>query len=71
MSRSRAAKAMLKLKLKKAPIPEWGAAELGVGEGARRMRQVALEALPPRQVETRDVDAGSEAALAALLRDIR
>jgi electron transfer flavoprotein beta subunit len=67
----RAAKAMLKLKLKKAPIPEWSAEELGVGGEIRRMRLVALEALPPRQVETRDVDAGSEAALAALLRDIR
>lgn len=67
----RAAKAMLKLKLKKAPIPEWSAAELGLAGEPRRMRLAGLTALPQRNVETHDVDAGSEAALAALLRDIR
>jgi len=66
----RAAKAMLKLKLKKAPIPEWTASELGVCD-ATRVRVAALRALPTRQVETRDVDPGSEAALKAMLQDIR
>lgn len=67
----RAAKAMLKLKLKKAPIPEWSAAELGLNGELRRMRLVGLSALPQRSVETRDVDASSEAALRAMLQDIR
>ena len=67
----RAAKAMLKLKLKKAPIPEWSAAELGVGAQAVRVRLATLTALPPRRVETRDVDATSEAALRAMLQEIR
>ena len=67
----RAAKAMLKLKLKKAPIPEWSAAELGLAGGLSRVRQAGLTALPPRSVETRDVDPQSEAALKAMLQDIR
>lgn len=66
----RAAKAMLKLKLKKAPIAEWTATDLGV-DPAPRVRVAALRALPKRQVETRDVDPGNEAALKAMLQDIR
>jgi electron transfer flavoprotein beta subunit len=69
----RSAKAMLKLKLKKAPIPEWSAAELGLGDGSglARVRLAGLTALPMRQVETREVDPEDEAALRAMLQEIR
>lgn len=68
----RAAKAMLKLKLKKTPIPEWTAAELGLDAAALpRVRRTGLVAVPPRQVETKDVDPNDEAALRAMLQDIQ
>ena len=68
----RAAKAMLKLKLKKAPIPEWTAAELGVDAAAAgRVRLAALASVPSRQVATKDVDPTDEAALRAMLQDIQ
>lgn len=69
----RPAKAMLKLKLKKAPIPEWTAADLGLGDGGglSRVRLAGLAPLPQRRVATRDVDPQDEAALRAMLQEIR
>jgi electron transfer flavoprotein beta subunit len=68
----RAAKAMLKLKLKKTPIPEWTAAELGVDLAqALKVRVERLEAVPPKTVASREVDPQDEAALRAMLQDIQ
>ncbi len=65
----RSAKAMLKLKLKKAAIPASTPAELGVEDpsAARTTAVAALEAIPPRVVESRAVDAEDEAALKGML----
>jgi electron transfer flavoprotein beta subunit len=68
----RAVKAMLKLKLKKTPIPEWTPADLGVADVAA-LRQVALagyEPVPVRTVATKDVDPENQAALKAMLQDL-
>ncbi|MCX7817942.1 MAG: electron transfer flavoprotein beta subunit/FixA family protein [Kiritimatiellae bacterium] len=69
----RPAKAMLKLKLKKAEIPCWTAAELGSGDpaAARTTRRLRREPVPPRTIETRTVDPENEAELRAMLDAVR
>ena len=69
----RSAKAMLKLKLKKAPIPEWSAADVGVADaaGAVKVRVAGRQPVPQRVVNTRVVDVENEAALKAMLQEIR
>ncbi len=65
----RSAKAMLKLKLKKAPIEEWSEADLGLSLG-KKVKVARMTAIPPRKVETVEVDPENEAALKAMLQDI-
>ena len=68
----RSAKAMLKLKLKKADIPTRSPADLGVADpsAAVRTRTAAREAIPARVVESRGVDPEDESALKAMLDDV-
>ncbi len=66
----RSAKAMLKLKMKKAPIPEWTAAELGVELSGAKIVVAGFEAIPRRQIDTKDVDPESGAALKAMLDEV-
>ncbi len=68
----RSAKAMLKLKMKKQPIEEWAAADLGLADLATKVttRVVTHEAVPPRQVDSITVDPENEAELKNMLQDI-
>ncbi len=69
----RSAKAMLKLKMKKAPIPELSPADAGVADPAARVRTRAVknEAIPPRVIESRQVDPEDASALQAMLDELR
>jgi electron transfer flavoprotein beta subunit len=68
----RSAKAMLKLKKKKVPIPEWTPEELGLDAGSLcRIRLASSAIIPPRDVESQDVDPENEAALKAMLQAIQ
>ncbi len=69
----RPAKAMLKLKLKKAEVPVWTPAELGIPDPAARCvtRRRRREPVPPRVIETRTVDPENEAELRAMLDSVR
>lgn len=68
----RSAKAMLKLKHKKTPIPSWSAADLGVDVAALKTTEIAgYENIPQRVIESKSVDAKDEAALRAMLAEIR
>jgi len=69
----RSAKAMLKLKLKKAPIPTWTTADLGVGEvtSQRTTMRVRYEAVPQRIIESKKVDAENETELKGMLGEVR
>jgi electron transfer flavoprotein beta subunit len=66
----RSAKAMLKLKLKKAEIPEWTAASLGLNTRAAQVALSGYAAVPQRQIETKTVDPENAAALKAMLADV-
>lgn len=65
----RSAKAMLKLKMKKAEIPRWTPADLGVDDpaGARTTAAVRRETVPARVIESRAVDPENEAELRGML----
>ena len=65
----RPAKAMLKLKMKKVDIPAVSPADAGVADPAAAMatRTAKREAIPPRVVESREVDPENEAALQGML----
>jgi electron transfer flavoprotein beta subunit len=65
----RSAKAMLKLKLKKAPIPVVSATDAGAA-AARTTEVLKMEAIPPRAIESRPVDPENEAELRAMLNDV-
>jgi len=69
----RPAKAMLKLKLKKAEVPLWTPADLSMSDLAplRATRRVRREAVPPRVIETRTVDPENESELRAMLDSVR
>lgn len=69
----RPAKAMLKLKLKKAEVPIWTPAELGVADLSSlcTTRQLRREPVPPRTIETQTVDPENEAELLAMLEAVR
>lgn len=66
----RSAKAMLKLKLKKAPVPEWTAADLGLAGLASKVQVAGRQVVPARQVQTRSVDPTSAGELKAMLQDV-
>ena len=68
----RSAKAMLKLKMKKADIPVVGVAEAGLAnpEEAVQTRVAAMESIPPRFIESRDVDPEDPAALKAMMDEL-
>ena len=68
----RSAKAMLKLKMKKKPIEEWSAADLGITDLAAGITTsvVTHEAVPPREVDSTTVDPENEAELKTMLQDI-
>ncbi len=69
----RSAKAMLKLKMKKAEIPEWTCENLGLDDAAAlaKVHISGREAVPQRVIETKDVDPEDEAALKAMLQEIQ
>lgn len=66
----RNAKAMLKLKMKKKPIPEWTCADLGLDALNAKVKLSAYEGVPTPEIETRDVDPEDAAALKAMLQEI-
>lgn len=66
----RSAKAMLKLKLKKAEVPEWTAASLGLNGLAAKVTLTGYVAVPQRQIKTRQVDPEDAGALKAMLADV-
>jgi electron transfer flavoprotein beta subunit len=68
----RSAKAMLKLKMKKAPIDARSAADLGVADpaGLVTTRLAGMEGMEQRLVESRVVDTEDEAALQGMLDDV-
>ncbi len=65
----RPAKAMLKLKMKKADVPVVSPADAGAADPAAlvAMKVAKMEAIPPRVVESQQVDPESEAALKGML----
>jgi electron transfer flavoprotein alpha/beta subunit len=65
----RPAKAMLKLKMKKADVPVVSPADAGAADPAAlvAMKVARMEAIPPRVVESQQVDPESEAALKGML----
>ena len=69
----RPAKAMLKLKMKKAEIPSMDAAAAGVPDvaAARRTVVVRRESIPPRTIVSKTVDAEDLAALQAMMDEAR
>jgi len=69
----RSAKAMPKLKMKKAPIAEWSCEELGIGDPAdlRRIEVSGYAPVAQKEVDTVDVDPEDEDALRNMLRDIQ
>ncbi len=68
----RPAKAMLKLKMKKVPIPAAAPSELGVADPMALVttRVARREAVPARVIESRTVDAGDTAALKAMMAEV-
>lgn len=68
----RSAKAMLKLKMKKAAIPTATPADLGVSDPAALVttRVASRAPVPPRVVETKTVDAENAAALRAMMDEV-
>ncbi len=68
----RPAKAMLKLKMKKTPIPVLTPAELGVADPAALVttRVTRRESVPPRVIESRQVDPEDVAALKTMLNEV-
>lgn len=68
----RPAKAMLKLKMKKAEIPVVSPADAGAADPSALVATNVsrMEAIPPRVVESREVDPESEAALKGMLDDV-
>ncbi len=69
----RSAKAMLKLKMKKAEIPSMDAAAAGVPDvaAARRTVVVRRESIPPRTIVSKTVDAEDLSALQAMMDEAR
>lgn len=68
----RSAKAMLKVKHKKADVPVWTAATLGLPSLAAR-RTVSLKArvpIPERVIESKAIDPADDSALAGMLDEI-
>lgn len=65
----RSAKAVLKLKMKKAPVPAVTAAEAGVPDPAAavKTRVAKREAIAPRVIQSKDVDPENADALKAML----
>lgn len=66
----RSAKAMLKLKMKKAEIPTVSPADLGLADIAPTVTVTGFEAVPERQIDSREVDGEDEAALKGMLDEI-
>lgn len=68
----RSAKAMLKLKMKKAEIPAVSPDGAGVADPAAevRTRVSAMVSIPPRVIESRDVDPEDAAALKGMLDEL-
>lgn len=66
----RAPKAMLKLKKKKEPIPEWTCADLGLDGIAPTVAVAGYEAVPQPEIETKVVDAEDAGALKAMLQAV-
>ena len=68
----RSAKATLKLKLKKTPIPQWGPAQLGIDETVNRQTAQFVGYTPVEQkvVHACKVDPQSLAELRAMLNDV-
>ena len=66
----RSAKAMLKLKMKKADIPTVTPADLGLADAAPAVRVSSLVAVPERTIDSREIDGEDEAALKAMLDEI-
>jgi electron transfer flavoprotein beta subunit len=69
----RSAKATLKLKHKKTAIPVVKPSEIGLAdpEALRTTELLRYEAVPERQIESREVDCASESALKSMLEEIR
>lgn len=69
----RSAKATLKLKHKKTAIPQWNAQDLGISDPAVSVvtSLKGYEAIPQRVIESKQVEANDEAALKAMLDEIR
>jgi electron transfer flavoprotein beta subunit len=66
----RSAKAMLKLKAKKAEIPMLTPAALGVDLAGGRTEIVGHEAIPELRVESKEIDPENESALKSLLDEV-
>ncbi len=69
----RSAKAMLKLKMKKAEIPTLTPEAAGAADPAAavRTRIAGMETIPPRAIASREVDVEDSAALKAMLDAVR
>lgn len=68
----RSARAALKLKHKKTPIPTWSASDLGIGD-PKELKAVSIEGyepIPERAVEAKEVDPEDESALKQMLEEI-
>lgn len=68
----RSARAALKLRHKRTPIPTWSASDLGIGslEELRTASIEGYEPVPERVIETKEVDPEDESALKAMLDEI-
>ncbi len=66
----RAPKAMLKLKMKKVPIPEWTCADLGLDGLAPNVKIAGYEAVPQPEIDTQTVDPENAGALKAMLQEV-
>jgi electron transfer flavoprotein beta subunit len=69
----RSAKATLKLKHKKTPIPSWASGDLGAANvsGLKTTQISGYEAVPERVIESKQVDPQDESALKAMLAEIK
>lgn len=69
----RSAKARLKLQMKKTPIEEWNAAALTLEPAAldSRTRVVGHEAVVPRAIESRRIEAADEASLRQMVQELK
>ena len=68
----RSAKAVLKLKLKKAPIQTWSAKELGIEDMSqlKTIQMLRYETVEQRNIESRNIDPGDESALKGMLNEV-